>query len=270
MKHTSRLFAGLAGAIAVLVTLVGVAAADGAPGIAAAAGTTGSTGSTGAGPLTASLSACHTDPLVANRYAIFASQMDAVPGTLTMSVSFELLERSGSGVTFAPVSAPGFDTWVTSQRGVGIFTYSHEVTQLPAPAAFRVLVRARWIGRRRHVLRTDQHLSPACVEPLLQPDLAVGPVAHGRTSTAGTEAWDVDIRNNGDAAAGPFQVSLAVADGTPVTAAVSGLAAGASQVVQLSAPACTAGQSVTVTADPAGAITEPPDAKRTRTVSCSA
>ena len=110
MNHSRRLSAALAGAIAVPLTLVLVAAAQGAGGAAAAfaAGATGSTGSTGAGtPVTASLTACHTDPLAANRYAIFASQMDAVPGTVTMSVSFQLQERSGAGSAFTAVAAPG-------------------------------------------------------------------------------------------------------------------------------------------------------------------
>ena len=271
MKHTRRLFAGLAAAIAVPLTLVVVAAAQGAAGAAIAAGATGSTGTTGTGgPLTASLTACHTDPVAANRYAIFASQMDTVPGAVMMSVSFQLQERSGAGSAFTAVAAPGFDAWVTSQRGVGIFTYSHEVTGLPAPAAFRVLVRARWLARRRHVLRVDQHLSPVCVQTLLEPNLALGTITRPRTVTPAGGQWSVEVRNTGAAAAGPFQVSLAIGTAAPVTATVSGLAPETSAVVALTAPPCTPGQRVTVTADPARAITEPPDAKRTRTVSCIA
>lgn len=271
MTHSRRPFAGLAAAIAAPLTLVVIAAAQGTAGAALAAAATGATGPTGTGgPLTASLTACHTDPVAANRYAIFASQMDTVPGAVMMSVSFQLEERSGAGSAFAPVAAPGFDTWVTSQRGVGIFTYSHEVTGLPAPAAFRVLVRARWIARRRHILRVDQHLSPACVQTLLQPDLALGTITRPRTATPAGGQWSVEVRNNGAAAAGPFQVSLAIGTAPPVSTTVSGLGPATSEVVTLAAPACTAGQKVTVTADSAKAITEPPDARRSRTVSCIA
>ena len=44
-----------------------------------------------------------------------------------------------TAVGFAAGQRPGFGAWVSSQPGVGIFTYNHEVTALPAPAAFRVL-----------------------------------------------------------------------------------------------------------------------------------
>jgi hypothetical protein len=111
---------------------------------------------------------CHADAAQQNRYAIFDAQMTSVAGTRTMAVNFELLERSGgSGAgDFTVVAAPGFGVWVASQPGVGIYTYDHEVTGLPAPAAFRVLVRARWFDRRHQVIRREELLSPACVEPL--------------------------------------------------------------------------------------------------------
>ena len=261
---------------AVTLALAASVAQGSSPTAALAAGATGASGATGpsvpAAALQASLSTCHTDAAPSNRYAIFASQTTAaaVRGTVEMSVEFVLEERGGGGGGFDVVPAPGFGAWVTSARGIGIFTYSHEVTALPAPAAFRVLVRARWIGHGHRVLRRLDALSPVCVQPLLEPDLAVTAIYRGAAQSATTVTWNVAVRNDGSAAAGQFEVALSV-DGTalaPVT--VPGLAAGASQVVQFTGPRCGAGGSLVATADPANAITEPAGSARTRTVGCAA
>jgi hypothetical protein len=239
-----------------------------------ASGATGPTGPTGPTTpplgLVATLSACHTDPLTANRYAIFASQMTAIPGTRTMTVSFTLEERSATHPgTFLPVSAPGFETWVSSQPGVGIFTYNHEVTGLPAPAAFRVLVRARWVDRHRRVIRREMIVSAVCAQPLLQPDLAIGaPLSRAAGSTPGTVLYSVLVRNDGTAPAGPFQVALSVGGVALADVAVPGLAADSTQLVQFSGPRCPAGSTLVATADPAGAISEPANPDRTRSFPC--
>jgi CARDB len=241
-------------------------------GAATTAGATGPTGATGSGGTTglvATLNACHTDPLTANRYAIFASQMSQVPGTRTMAVSFLLQERSAKSTAFVPVSAPGFGEWVSSQPGVGIFTYDHEVTGLPAPAFFRVLVRARWIDRHHRVIRHETILSPVCAQPLLTPDLSIGlPLTRSAGATAGSATYSVVVRNDGTAAAGPFQVSLSVGGTALAPVTVTGLAADSTQLVQFTGPRCTAGSSIVATADAASVISEPANDDRTRSFSC--
>ena len=218
--------------------------------------------------LSAALSACHSDPLPANRYAIFASQMTSVPDTYTMAVNFQLLERSARAAPFVAVSAPGFGVWVSSQPGVGIYTSDHEVTALPAPAAFRVLVRARWFDRRHHVIRRAVRLSPACVQPLLTPDLAIGTLTRAPGTQPATVSYNVLVRNVGAAAAGPFQVSLSVGGVALSNVTVTGLAAGATQLVAFAGPHCVAGSSLTAVADPAGAVSEPANPNRTKTFPC--
>ena len=165
MHTTRRPLAPLFLGASALLTII-VLGALGAPSARASAPSSPPVSSTGpAGAvqtLSATLTACHGDPLAANRYAIFASQMTSIPGTVTMAVNFQLDERKGGAAAFAPVSAPGFGVWVSSQPGIGIYTYNHEVTALPAPAAFRVLVRARWLDRRHHVIRKDELVSPVC------------------------------------------------------------------------------------------------------------
>jgi hypothetical protein len=271
MTSTRRLLASVVVCVSAPLALVVPAAlaAPGTPGAAPAGAAVSTTGPSGATPtLSATLTACHSDPLPANRYAIFASQMTSVTATVTMAVDFQLEERKASGVAFAPVSAPGFGVWVSSQPGVGIYTYDHEVTALPAPAAFRVLVRARWYDRRHRVIRHDSLVSPACVQPLLLPNLAIGALTRAPATQAGTAAYSVVVRNDGTAAAGPFQVSLSVA-GVPLpNAGVTGLAADARLVVQFTGSRCAAGSALTVSADPTGAVSEPANPNRTKTFPC--
>jgi hypothetical protein len=244
------------------------AAGSGAPS-ASSAGATGSTGATTTPALTATLTACHADAVPANRYAIFGSQTiaAAVPDTLVMAVDFELQERSPGG-PFETVRAAGFGTWVPSQPRVGIFTYNHEVTALPAPASFRVLVKARWIGRHRRLLHETAALSPVCVEPLIAPDLAVGRITRAPGAAAGNAQYTVEIHNQGSAAAGPFQVSLTVGATALAPVTIPGLAAGAWAPAIFSGPACTAGTTLIAAADPSGTLSEPADPRRTRTQGC--
>jgi len=242
-------------------------------GAVVASSSTGATGVTGqTGPpavLSASVTACHADPLQANRSATFSSQMTSVPGTKTMDVNFELQEHTAAAIGFAAVSAPGFGEWVASQPGVGIFTNYHQVTSLPAPASFRVLVRARWLDRRRRVIRREQIVSPVCVQPLETPDLAIGVLRRAPGPQAGTVLYSLQVLNTGAAGAGPFQVSLTVNGAALADASVTGLSAGAAAIVQFEGPACTAGSTLSAVADPTGAVVEPANHARSKTFPCT-
>ena len=271
MTLTRRLLAPLlVGALVALTLLApGSVAAKGTP-LVGPTGATGPTGPTGSlQTVTASVLACHADPLQANRYAIFAAQLTAVPDTRTMSVEFSLQERSAGSAAFVTVPAPGFDAWITSQPGVGIYTYNHEVTSLPAPAAFRVLVHARWLDRHRHVIRRDQLLSPVCAQPLETPNLSIAALRRGPGAQAGTETYGVQVLNSGAVAAGAFQVSLTVNGVALPEVAVASLAADTAQVVQFDGPACTAGSTLTAVADPGGAVVEPANPARSRAFACT-
>jgi hypothetical protein len=238
--------------------------------VGGATGPTGSTGPTGQPQtLSASVTACHADPLQANRYAIFAAQLTSVTSTRTMAVEFSLQERSASAGGFVTVSAPGFGVWVASQPGVGIYTYNHEVTSLPAPAAFRVLVRARWLDRHRRVIRSEALLSPVCAQPELTANLAIGTLRRAHGAQAATEVYSVQVLNTGAAAAAAFQVSLTVGGVALADVSVAGLAAGTAQVVQFDGPACTAGSTLIAAAVPGAApFAEPANPARTRTFPC--
>src|ERR1700734_2079618 len=88
-----------AAAIAVLGLAATGAHGPALPGAATpTASTAGATGATGATvPLTATVTACHADAVAANRYAIFTSVTNWLPGTVTMEVKFQLEERTSAG-----------------------------------------------------------------------------------------------------------------------------------------------------------------------------
>jgi hypothetical protein len=271
MSSYRRLLLPLMAAAVVLVAMLapGALGAQGAAVKTGSTGPTGSTGSTGSTGLVATVSACHTDPTQANRYAIFQSQMTAVPGTRTMAVSFVLQVQHSRKGGFATVTVPGFGGWVHSQPGVGIFTYNHEVTSLPAPAAFRVLVRARWFDRRHRTIRHEDIDSTACVQPLLQPDLAIGePLARSAGSSAKTVVYGVVVRNDGTATATNFEVGLSVNGVAQPAITVPTLAANSTQLVDFTAPRCNAGTNIVATADAAGTVPEPANPTRSRTFAC--
>jgi hypothetical protein len=241
----------------------------------ASAGATGATGATG--PLTATVTACHTDAVAANRYAIFTAVTSWLPGTVTMEVKFQLEERTSAATPFAPVavppSSPGFDVWSRSkppQPGTftSNFTDNQEVTQLVAPASYRVLVRARWIDRHERVIHVAETISAVCVQTLLSPDLQVARVVRARGGTATSENYNVELRNVGAVAAGPFQISLEIGTTALTPVMVAGLAPRASVIAQFSGPRCTAGDTLTAVADSASAISEPADARRTQSLTC--
>ena len=276
-RRTRRPLAALAATTVAMLALAAAGAQGAAggqpPGLAVVASSTGVTGATGATTtpdLIATLSACHPDAVQSARYATFASQTiaQAVPGTVAMSVDFKLEERSATSFAFLPVKATGFGTWVISQPRVGIFSYNHEVTALPAPAAFRVRVKARWIGRHKRVLREAFALSPVCLQPLLQPNLVIGRIVRAPTGVGGQFQYTVEVRNIGTGAAGPFDVSLSIGSTALAPVTIAALPAGAAGPALFSGPACAAGTTLTATADPAHAIAAPADPRRTVTLSC--
>ncbi len=133
-----------------------------------------------AGQVSATLETCHPASDLTGRYATFAAQMSAVPGTEQMSIRLGLDERTPVDQDFrALVGVPGFGVWKTSTAGVDIFSYSQEVTSLTAPAAFRVTVGYRWIGAHHRVIKRTHRTTAVCRLPGAGPPsgLVVGSVA---------------------------------------------------------------------------------------------
>jgi hypothetical protein len=125
------------------------------------------------------LEQCVTSTVQAERSATFTAQMVATSATQKMAMRIELQQRLRDEADFHTVLAPGFGVWRGSEAGVKIYKYVKQVTNLAAPAAYRVVVRFRWMGERGHVLKRAELRTPRCLQPLLpaQVKQAPAPVA---------------------------------------------------------------------------------------------
>lgn len=219
----------------------------------------------------ATLAACTTGTSASQRSARFSATMQALPHTASMAVSFDLYQR-GAGGRFAQVQDPGFGTWQSSNPGVTTFTATENVLDLPAPGSFRALVHYRWLDARHELIRIDTRITPPCREPAVpaaQPDLFVFWIAHAPGSPPSTtEDYTVTVRNAGDGAAGSFEVAFSVGGTSLPDQTVNGLAVDTNTSVLFTGPRCSAGSTLTATVDPAGAISEPSNDRRTVSIQC--
>jgi len=119
------------------------------------------------GNATVGIEQCLTSTVQLERSATFTAQMTATSATEKMAMRLELQQRIGGESEFHTLAAPGFGVWRNSEPGVKIYKYVKQVTNLTAPAAYRVLVRFRWIGESGRLLRRDEERTPRCVEPTL-------------------------------------------------------------------------------------------------------
>jgi hypothetical protein len=216
----------------------------------------------------ATLTACTSGATAAERTASFSATMQALPGTSTMSVDFELYERTATS-PYASVSAPGFGVWQDSNRGIASFTANENVVDLPAPAAFRAVVHYRWLSRHGRVIRRDEHVTPVCMITAPQPNLAIARITHAPgTPPKTTEIYDVVVRNDGAGAVGSFAVAFSVGEAALPDQIVTSLAPASTTTVQFTGPRCTVGTTITAVVDPTDAITEPANPSRTVSIIC--
>ncbi|MGH2911350.1 MAG: hypothetical protein ACRDJ3_02620, partial [Solirubrobacteraceae bacterium] len=99
------------------------------------------------------LEQCVTSTVQSERSATFTAQMVATPATQKMALRFELQERMRGETDFHTVVAPGLGVWQRSDVGVKIYKYVKQVTNLAAPAAYRAVVRFRWVGEKGRALK---------------------------------------------------------------------------------------------------------------------
>lgn len=119
------------------------------------------------GTATVGVEQCVTSTVQLERSATFTAQMTATNATQKMAMRIELQQRLHGESEFHALAAPGFGVWRFSEAGVKIYKYVKQVTNLDAPAAYRVFVRFRWIDEAGHVLKRDEQHTPRCLEPTL-------------------------------------------------------------------------------------------------------
>jgi len=213
-------------------------------------------------PLKVTLETCQTGFAPTDRYAVFTGSMPRQPKTATMAMRFDLFERTPAAA-FQHVALPKWGIWErTTKAGVPGFIFTKRVDQLAAPAAYRAVVSFRWYDAKGKVLRSEQRTSPTCKQPDPRPDLHIRHVGFDNGKA------HVVVRNRGRSAAGPFDVTAAIGDGTAITRSVTGLPQGAQATVTFPAGRCAAGDSMKITVDPAAAVDEANETDNTVTVAC--
>ena len=115
----------------------------------------------------AALEQCVTSTVQLERSATFTAQMVATAATEKMAVRFELQQRMRGELDFHTVVAPGLGTWQRSEPGVKIYKYVKQVTNLSAPAVYRLDVKFRWIGDKGKVVKRAELRSSRCFQPPL-------------------------------------------------------------------------------------------------------
>jgi hypothetical protein len=204
--------------------------------------------------LAATLAACESGPTADGRFAVFTGSMPAMRGTRRMAMRFDLWVRPYGSRTWATVRARGFGRWQRSDPGRAGFVYTKRVERLAQAAFYRVSVRFRWYGAGG-VQRTSVRRTPVCRQPDQRPDLEVESFAVAPGPDAGSRRYIVGVRNDGRAAADPFEVGLAGLDGDLVRD-VPGLPAGERATVEFAGRPCASGDIVAVRLDTQGVVHE--------------
>lgn len=121
------------------------------------------------------LEQCVTSTVQTERSATFTAQMVATAATQKMAMRFELQERMRGETDFHTVVAPGLGAWQRSEPGVKIYKYVKQITNLAAPAAYRAVVRFRWLGEKGRVLKRAELHTQKCVQPTLSAQVRQAP-----------------------------------------------------------------------------------------------
>lgn len=215
------------------------------------------------------LSGCRSSLQLLDRKFDLAAHMRAIPGTKRMGIRFDLFEHRPGHPGFTAVRAPSFGVWLLSNRSAATFNYIRQINGLDAPASYRVIVGFRWYGKHGKVLRTSAHVTKACRQVDLRPDLRIRLIAvtHGKK---GHDRYAVVVRNAGVTAAHAFVLRLAFPGGDVKLWDLPGLAPGASvRRLLTGAPPCSAG-APTATADSGAVVEESNEQNNSRVATCPA
>jgi hypothetical protein len=223
----------------------------------------------GTEPESVSVADCHAAPLQVARYATFAAEMTATHKTQQMWVRFTLLERLPADTAIHRAVAPGLNVWQKSTPGIGLFRYSQEVANLPAPGEFRALVNFRWYNAHHVVVRRAQRLTPICRMPDERPHLRVATVTRTPGAQPQTTQYNVTIRNDGLGPAQNVGVLLTIDGAAQPEQTIAELDPAGAQTLTFVGPQCDPAGSLSVTLDPAGSVDQTTRMDDAKTVGCS-
>jgi hypothetical protein len=133
--------------------------------IAAARGVRRTAPFPGPGDYSVALEQCVSSGSQPERSATFVAQMVASAGTQKMAMKIALEERGRGEAEYHSVLAPGLGVWRAAEPGVKVYKYVKQVTNLPAPASYRAVVRFRWVGDRGRTIKRAEARSARCFQP---------------------------------------------------------------------------------------------------------
>ena len=207
---------------------------------------------------------CQTALDPATRGIAVTAVMRPVPSTDHMQVKFDLTVAVHRGRPFRVAKqkrSSSFGKWISpanptlGQLPADVWKPIGQAANLFAPAHYRLRVSFRWLGVGGVKLAQLVRTSPTCFQPELRPDLVVRSISIASLpGPAGEDSYDAVIANPGATPAGGFDVQLSEGQTAASTATVPGLESHHSRQVHLQGPACTPGELITVTADPAHLI----------------
>jgi len=211
----------------------------------------------GAPAANAKLIACVPATSAQERSATFEARAQRVRGGERIQVRFTLQVRDATQPGWRRVVAAGLDEWLTSDPGVRRYLYAKTVQNLSAPAAYRTLVRFRWLDSRGAVRARSRATSRVCQQPDLRPDLTATRIDVVAPLLVNEQAlYNVTLHNGGRTASGPFSVSLRAGEHVLEPVTVPSVAARERRVVTLIGPPCAGGSPLTVTVDADLAVDE--------------
>src|SRR5215217_1507358 len=202
------------------------------------------------------------------REATFEGRMRSVRGAVRMQMRFTLQSRSRETPRWRAVPAPGFGKWLTSDANVGRYVYTKRVVSLVAPAAYRTIVRFRWLDASGKRLTSGRSTSAVCHQHDLRPNLRPLGVEAREGADADHARYLVPLVNRGRTLAGPFDVVVSVEGTTLAPAQVPELGPAEHALVEVQGPPCSDGQMLTVDVDPTGAVDERNEADNRFSVPC--
>ncbi len=142
-------------------------------------------GTAAPGPtLSAGVEQCVTAPTQAGRSVTFTGQMETVAGAHRMAIEVVVQEHTLEEEGFHTLTTAGLGSWQRSEAGVKIYKVRQAVTDLPAPAVFRAIVRYRWMNEKGQVIRHDERRTPICKQPGERAKAGTAPAKTETGSTA--------------------------------------------------------------------------------------
>jgi hypothetical protein len=202
------------------------------------------------------LLACVPALAAQERSATFEARVRKARGSVRMQVRFTLQVRDATLPGWRRVVAGGLDEWLTSEPYVRRYIYAKTVRNLSAPAAYRTIVRFRWLDPDGVVLRRSRRPSPPCRQPDMRPNLTAARIEVAAPLAKAPAQYLVTVRNGAGSASGPFAVTLAAGELVLAPITLPGLAPGERRTLTFTGPACAAGASLTAAVDPALAVDE--------------